>query len=640
MNGAVESTTPRGIRIGAFAVMIVGLVLAIWCSPTDDDVIPPEHAANASASANAGNARAEHARASGEAGDRRVLAAGQPGAAHHSAAASATPTWTIRIRVVDDTYTPIVGAKVAFVTGQRTGRHSSMSATAKLPELETDATGRVTNTVRANIAQVTATAEGFDDGVALLRAEDHDDEAVLVMPRPVTLAGMVRGADGEPLANATVHAWSASQPGFYIGHSQREGLVATTADDGTFALAVQLGSRYHLRAKADGASSFDAVTLINSRKPDPVELVMPGGITISGIVRSADGEPAIDGAVSAWRDGQEHEVLHAYTTKGRFRMELPAFAEYHVAGSGHGFASSEPLVVTPTPQQRHLQLTLELRPLVELRGRVVGADGKPREGVRVRTWCGGMYPVEAKHRPSKTARFGDVRDEQSAADGTFTFQVDPAARWHLEALAGPSNQDSAVLYDVAAPGQHELVIGRPQCRIRGHITSHIGRALGPCEALVTRVVRGGSISGPNQLTIDAQGYFELSPQPRGQTLYITIVPSDNVHGPSVVGPVHVDAEQLELEFPLHAKPELPVQVVDADGRPVPCATVRVRRAPHAPMHASSTPALTDLTGRTTLRQCVAGPGKLQVRLWGHVVATRDVEVGPGPNAPVVVHLER
>lgn len=548
--------------------------------------------------------------------------------------ASGLPQWSIRLLVVDEQYQPVAGASVAVLLARRETMDRFEPIGTQPQQFRTDTYGRLVQPVESHIASVTVTAEGFDnDAVALLRAEDSNDEVVMLLTRVVTLRGVVRDALGKPLPNAAVAVWE-SRPGSHrLGRNLPSHDIVADGN-GAFEAPVQLGSRHSLRATVGDKKSYLVEALIDRRDPEPITLVMPGGIVVAGVVRDPDGSPAVDGTVYAWRDGHPEERLRTNTYSGKFTLQLPAFEPFFVCGYGHGHASGKPIIVTPALAQPRVEVTLELQELQQLRGRVVDAAGDPIEGAHIEAWCGGMMRQPMEDRPSESARFRDVRGVRSGEDGTFAFAVHPEARWTVEARnhAGPGE---ATIYGAKGGDELELVLNGPKCAVRGHVTRVGGGEVGACMAGVWRVVLGGAMGGTHPVELDAQGCFDLPPQAVGRDIVVSLVPEDPTLGVHIAGPVRTGAESIQLEFPLRAPGELPVEVVDKDGVAAPFAVVRWS-VPHAVGVGVS--GHTDRLGRTLLRRCVVGRGTLRVTRWGRVVATREIEVGPGPNRTMFVQL--
>ena len=212
-------------------------------------------------------------------------------------------------RIVDTRGGPIAGAKILAV---RRGMSSSNQSVVsdENGEFRFDSLAAATYNLHASKEgvgktwrkQVPAPASGIELRLLL----------------PGTIRGVVTTSDGVPLDTFSVRIVQAtlSLDG-NTGQSTKSASRFTGAG-GLFELKFRPPGRYHLVASAPGYGAATAVVEVASGESADVEFALPAGSSLSGVVRSTDGAPISNAAVTALSGYEGHSVRT--DAQGRFTL--------------------------------------------------------------------------------------------------------------------------------------------------------------------------------------------------------------------------------------------------------------------------------------------------------------------------------
>ncbi len=312
------------------------------------------------------------------------------------------PELDVVVIVVDDVKRPTAGVTVEAISEEP--RRSYMAVTdrsgrAPLRGVHPDAAE-----LRVRLStDVHITTSTWDRSVRLPAGEQRVEQR-FVLPRPATLVGRVvrvRGGKPVPLAHVS------------IGPDKASFVTSTNADrDGRFEVRGLMPGQVVVTAQhAEHAPELKVVRL-DPNQTRRIELSLPPGATLVGVVKDADGSPVAKADVLAgeWRDC-DTLALHAQTdAKGEFLLEhvpvdglslrvvargyeplmtevlKPVRKRHELALSGQPDAPA-PVARAPASSQRVLSLLANAE---TLDGKPLGADRLAGKFVFLdfwATWC-------------------------------------------------------------------------------------------------------------------------------------------------------------------------------------------------------------------------------------------------------------
>ncbi len=416
---------------------------------------------------------------------------------------------TVAGRVRDARGAPIAGAAVV-VQSLRRPYGTRYETTHGRSVTDAEGRYRVEGLMAGQVQEVTVTAGGYGPPQGLLGHQTPLPAGAtttidVTLVRAVSVAGTVTDEGGRPLAGAQVRAVPVWPPGDTRGYALR--WDAETDAKGAFRVEGLPFLPVSITATLDGYVAEP------NPPPDPMEPLRPteegqalealvvlrkDASTPGAIAGSAvrgDGNPAPGAVVTAvaavegapWGTPQVVRSAEC-AADGSFRLEdLAASATWRLCANAPGWAS-EPASAVPGAAP----LRLVLRPVLILRGKVLGPEGRPVPDVRVRSTVEGGTPVEAA----------------TAIDGTFEFPGIAAGTHSLEALdARGSRGGDPVTVTVAEGGSPAPVVLRVPAlhRLGGILVDPKGRPL------PGRQVRLGAWSEPGPCVYaDDDGRFEFT----------------------------------------------------------------------------------------------------------------------------------
>lgn len=546
-------------------------------------------------------------------------------------------SWLLRVLVVDERGLPVVDAEVSLFEGSSfDGRGLYLGRKGIKPQiLTTDVGGRAEHRVLRPAAAMIASKRGLGDSNRMVVERStaaEQAEIVLQIEPAVPLRGVVTRADGSPLSGALV-----ATECFGICRPTRGQIVSlddvVSDDDGRFEVAVRVGGRYRLTAKVDGESTMPAYVAIADRSPVEVVLMLPGAITVSGIVSDPNGVPVSGARVVAFREVDFAEKLEVVTDDGGgFRIPLPAHASYRVVAMASGWASGEAVVV-PNAVRAHVQVGLQLQAFQAIRGRVVMAGGMSLVGATVTARPHDDRLVLGNSELDPAQRFGVPSPATSGGDGDFVLLAHPGSLFIVDAVT-PGFE--LVRRSGVRPGGGELllVVGATDCLIRGVVTRGDGQALPEYEVHVVK--RNGPMTFSSKVEPDVvDGRFSFSSPSQHSEITVRVVPADKSLAPVAQGPFATDVAEVELSFRLLPWASVSLEVVNANARPVLGARVVINPLNES---ADAVGGWVDGDGRLQLERVAPGRSRLRVFPPGKHVVVREVELVPGANGALVVQL--
>ncbi len=381
------------------------------------------------------------------------------------------------------------------------------------------------------------------DGLRLDVGEDRAAAAEIRLParEAVTVSGVVRDIDGEPIAGARVDV---------SGHPTRG---TTTDAHGRFRMSATSGERLSLLArKAGRVGVVDALPVPAGGLRDvALTLIRPGAIV--GRVVDPAGQPVVDASVVLGGGGAPART----DDDGRFRLRgaRPGRTSLVVdAGASGGCRLND---VAIDPDETTDVADVRLRPVGAIVGRIEAAPGVPvdRIGIALRAVGGRTPPVR--------------RGASTSADGRFRIAGVGPGRYRIAAWVGGQYHTFAAVIDVVAGAESAVVLGVSSDRaLAGRVVDEHGD---PVFHALVEATPGDDESATDFCYSDEQGRFRLIGLDAAR--YRLHVESQGRHFQRTLAEVTPGVESLAIELetktPIHGR-----VVLAADGRPATAFWVR------------------------------------------------------------------
>ncbi|MBL9087549.1 MAG: carboxypeptidase regulatory-like domain-containing protein, partial [Planctomycetia bacterium] len=460
-------------------------------------------------------------------------------------------------RVVDAAGAPVAGVRVRLVPDDALLVYLGVPAAGRWSELETTTAADGTYGFegirpRAGYAvlfEAPGRALAVRSGVAFVAGERArlDD---LALADGATVRGVVRSADGAPIAGARVGV--ALRPPnplqFVLARADRlpwRQALVTTGADGRFEAAHVAEGRAVLVAEAPGhATKVVALAVPATGAMDVPDVVLPAADGVGGTALLADGTPAAGARVLVTRDGGLAGYDADVGPDGAFAIAAVP------PGVGPVFAYLPGLapVVTPPVRTGTLDVRVRFGASGRLAGRVVGPDGEPvpRFRVAVRSAEAETDLMGQFVENALAAALGPV--EVVAADGRFDLGPLEARDVAVEVVADgyvKATVPKATVPPGAASAPVEVRLAR-EATVRGRVVDAEGRPVADASVCVQR--GGVAWAAPRRATsgvaglelpsldapvvevrTDADGAFGLAPDAPGAVALTVRAPGFAVH---------------------------------------------------------------------------------------------------------------
>ncbi len=328
--------------------------------------------------------------------------------------------------------------------------------------------------------------------------EDRESRGVRVELRPAArLTGLVRDADGKPVAGARIAAQHTASSGLRVLEAQTDSsgrfVLEELEPDGMVTLDVEHADFHGHKVDAVAASAGE------------VRVTLRALPRLTGTVVDARGKPVPSFTVLAQLESAEDRRRARPRTlageNGRFdRAIAPGSYTVSIRAPGLAPKTLRDIVVGPTGQVDVGEVKLEEGGVI--RGVVIdGATKKPLVGCSVRVLGG-----RSRLRPGAAGSGATVTD----GDGRFELRDLRSGRVSIQVLHAdyvPARIGPLVVDDVDEELRVELVIGKT---VRGTVLDAAGK---PCAGENVYLIGRGElarVAGVNQRTkTDAKGAFEF-----------------------------------------------------------------------------------------------------------------------------------
>jgi protocatechuate 3,4-dioxygenase beta subunit len=351
---------------------------------------------------------------------------------------------------------------------------------------------------------------GLSEPVAVAGGTASVENLEVIVPTVGWIRGVVVDAEGEPLANAAVHAAPdlrarMGQRATTVGRGR---LIAIADDEGNFSMKGLRPGRYALRAVGADEAGVDPGT----REPthaatgqaDVVVRRLRGG-AITGRVVGADGGPALDyrlrvdtGPVVAVRDRE-----------GRFLVEAVAAGQHVVTIDGRGIGG---FVLDDVAVRESAKTDVgELRDDGgrRLRGRVVDDRGAPVADAHV--FAGGSIDAMPSGGIEVRTRAGDLTEDTARTERDGTFEIVGLPPGPLVVVATHATLGRSAGERVEADHTEVSLALFPTGTVRGTVTDRGQPAFGAAVTVASDEAPDVRIIG----MVDAAGAFAIEGVPAG-----------------------------------------------------------------------------------------------------------------------------
>lgn len=443
---------------------------------------------------------------------------------------------TLSGRVVDEEGRPVTGAGVSLLSSTESAFEAAIRIrSASSSRLRTRSDGSFTadrlppGESQRLLVRHPEFESGTVGGISLV-AGGVRSGVVVTIRRGVVLAGRVRDPDGEPIAGAEVTAG----PSFAVRSSGAGSLArrragaweeprtARSGADGSFELRGLEPGSVAVTVKAPGRAteSVDPVRLVRGTRPEPIEVVLGPGATISGrVVRRTGGGATGYYVVARSRRspaGGPGSPNANPETDGTFVLEaLRAGETYDLQLFGGAGA------IGPGPRKEGiLAPAADVDFVVGGTGRIEGSAVDGRTGQPLGAFevsfqedgpgRGGVFRV-----PRGVGRFtggaGEARPVESP-DGRFALEEVPAGKWQVVVTAKgyQAGRASGVVVEEATTTEGVEVRVPPGSVLRGVVRDARSRRAIPDARVRVEGETGGAdpSQGSGGLVTDLQGLFE------------------------------------------------------------------------------------------------------------------------------------
>jgi protocatechuate 3,4-dioxygenase beta subunit len=365
------------------------------------------------------------------------------------------------------------------------------------------------------------------------------------------IAGRVAAPNGEPVAGARILAWLSGEgpqkPPSLRPCRLSDGVGASDAE-GRFVLESLTPGWWTVRAEASGWLSAESGRrqVLAGESLEGIEIVLGEGAVVSGRVFSPEGILIAGAEVRAYGNLGNPRAVSA--GDGTYRLTGVEIGERSIEAThpDHEFASHE---LTVSPGDNQLDLKLRPNQKSEIRGRVLGPDGRTVAGARV-------------------VLTGGTTSTYSAADGTFSLLERDGT---YEVWADKQG------YAPGRAAQKATLAGRDVEGIEVRLTAGgvvTGRLLG-LDAERLRSARIEITLQPpfkSLATIDPLGGYRIADVPPGEWMLTATAGERTLTEPVALPP---GTEELVVDLAFPETWEVTGQILGPYGEPVADALLRL-----------------------------------------------------------------
>lgn len=477
------------------------------------------------------------------------------------------PAADISGQVVDEAGRPVAGAKVGTTSNPADPRTAGLED--KRSWSGPDGRFALRRLPAGRVHKVTATREGF---APASRLADSSAPVRLVLLQGTVAAGRVVDEQGSPVAGAELTLSEAEQDPAVL--ASRLDFRAVSDAEGRFQLPHVSAGRFDLKAARTGFSTTTVSGILipeGQARADLGEVTLPPGAAIEGIVVDERDKPVQGAEVVLTPSG-----LDGFRPDASFWFRGPAVTgpdgRFLIAdlrrGTRVGLKAVHPElapaemggVEVPTAEPVRLRLA---RPR-SLEGRVRDRLGEPVAGAR-------LFVSDTAGAPLGGGWDRTPAHATADPEGRFVLDGLKPGTAYVTAKASGYRTRAAQAVEVPETGQAQPVeiTLEPGTFLEGTVRDGRGNPV-PEARVMVQGERGGDVA-----PVDAEGRYEVADLEPGPVQ----VQATLRGGPSARGALEIRPGRNRLDLTLSEGSEVSGRIVDAQGAPVPGASLSLRPAP-------------------------------------------------------------
>ncbi len=572
----------------------------------------------------------------------------------------------LEVEVVDWEIREVAGATVTLLVAKHRQAEMVDVPAPKPNAWETDDRGRCTVSFPGKpqgAFYLFAEREGVGtSAMTWARPDEETGRVRLVLFPPAHLSGRVFRGVGIPAPRATVRFTFENPLGFRSGLTGRTPGPLETDEAGRFETDLDSGSRYVVWATDGEAESDRTFVYADAGSKQELSLWLEGALTIEARLLDPSGAIVPSGSVMTWEQDPPQPLSPGVATpggflrvdrsrEGRFILLVPRPGTYAVVGFEDRFASSLPLPVEVEEENPHPQVTLALLPHAWISGRLRRGSGSPLGNTPIQAVSGrASEPYAGVSGETGSFYLRPTVEVRAGEDGSFRIpRLHPLSTYTLFIPRGPKDSAlRAVARSVPAGTENlDIVVSEEAAVIvvlegappgRGHTY--------PGVALWHETGLGSWKQVEEPQSVGERGW-DPPPRAPGPFRMEGLFPGDRYLlqawapgcGPAVEGPWTAKPGEQEIVIPMHPPSTIEVEVTDADGRPLPFATVFCERITDCEPLAAPNRVLTPASGVVRFEPLGPGPYRLAAIRGAARSEWTEIEVAGGETRALSLSLE-
>jgi len=380
----------------------------------------------------------------------------------------------------------------------RLQRVGSLTGGGKATSTGAEGKFRFENLAAGDFTLATDASQQYSKASAVVKAGVSSAELKVSGRTRITISGEITGTDGEPVAGAR------------ISNPDGGGIISNTSGHYRLSLVVEPNRSYGLKINATGyreetrhvhASSVDA----NSNVKVNVRLVSAGGVTASGTIISATGQPVAGATVWLTSPGLNVRGQAMSDAKGEFSVAgLKPAGDYRLIINASGYSRYQQNNLDLDTQSLPLAIEMNVLPAGNITGLITDEDRNP-----VANFTMLVVSVDS---------FGQSLAVSSDDNGYFQADGIPSGEIRFQTRSVPSMSVTGLKLPEGQRVEADLVVDWGAYSVNGFVADKSGRRI-PKAKLILRWndSNNGLVSDSTRLSeTDLDGNFSFSELGPGQ----------------------------------------------------------------------------------------------------------------------------